>query len=89
MHSEIGLIEIILPSSVDILGEKCFSEHKSLSSVRFESGSRLSQIEKEAFSETGLVEIILPGSVKILGERCFEKCKTLSSVRFETRSKWS
>jgi hypothetical protein len=37
-----GLIEIILPSSVEVLGERCFAHCKSLSSMRFESRSKLS-----------------------------------------------
>jgi hypothetical protein len=62
--SETGLIEIILPSSVEFLGEQCFCECRSLSSVIFESGSRLSRIESHAFSQTGLVEITVPSSVE-------------------------
>jgi hypothetical protein len=62
------LIEIIVPSSIEVLGEKCFYECRSHSSVTFESGSRLSRIEKDAFFEAGLVEIILPESAEVLGE---------------------
>jgi hypothetical protein len=35
------LVEIILPSSVEVLNEGCFTECESLSSVTFESSSRL------------------------------------------------
>jgi hypothetical protein len=69
--SQTGLFEIILPSFVAVLGEKFFYYCKSLSSVTFESGSRLSRIEGWAFSETVLVEIILPSSVAVLGEKFF------------------
>jgi hypothetical protein len=79
-----GLIEIILPASIEILGEGCFCSCRSFFSVRFESGSRLSRIEKEAFIGTVLIEIILPASIKVLGERCFSNCKSLSSVTFES-----
>jgi hypothetical protein len=41
-----GLVEIILPSSVEFLSVLCFLGCGSLSSVTFESGSRLSRIEK-------------------------------------------
>jgi hypothetical protein len=47
------LIEMILPSSVKVLGELCFSECKSLSSVRCESGSRLLEIEREVLRHGG------------------------------------
>jgi hypothetical protein len=58
------LIEIILPSSVEVLGESCFYRCGSLSSVTFESGSRLSRIESRAFTGLCLVEMIVPSSVK-------------------------
>jgi hypothetical protein len=48
-HAFIGtsLIEIILPSSVEVLNAGCFAECESLSSITFESGSRLQGIERE------------------------------------------
>jgi hypothetical protein len=58
--------------------EKCFSECRSLSSGAFESGARLSRIERLGFLRTGLVEIILPSSVEVLGEKCFAGCGSLS-----------
>jgi hypothetical protein len=47
------LIEIILPSSVEVLGENSFYNCKSLSLVRFESGSRLRGIESEVLHQAG------------------------------------
>jgi hypothetical protein len=82
-----GLVEIIILASVEVLREQSFSDCKSLSSVAFESGSRLSRIEKEAFGGIGLFEVILPASVEVLGLRCFSECKSLSSVTFESGSK--
>jgi hypothetical protein len=76
-------------SSVEVLGESCFSVCESLSSVTFESGSILSRIEKWAFTGTGLIQIIIPASVEVLCEGCFSECKSLSSVRFESGSKLS
>jgi hypothetical protein len=82
-----SLIEIIFPSSVEVLGEKCFADYRSPSSVTFESGSRLSQLERGVFSGTGLIEIIFPSSIKVLGEECFADCRSFSSVTFESRSR--
>jgi hypothetical protein len=83
-----GLIEIIIPASIEFLGERCFAKCKSLSSITFESGSRLSRIEAGAFYRTGLIEIIIPASVEFLGERCFSDCRSLSSITFESGSKF-
>jgi hypothetical protein len=44
-----GLIEIIIPASIEFLGEECFSYCISLSSMTFECSSRLSRIEAKAF----------------------------------------
>jgi hypothetical protein len=84
-----GLVEIILSASVEVLGEGCFARSRSLSSVTFESGSRLSRIEEWLFCQTGLVEMIIPASVEVLGENCFYECISLSSVTFASGSKLS
>jgi hypothetical protein len=59
----------------------------SLSSVIFESRSRLSRIESNAFSETGLIEIIIPSSVEVIGDECFRGCLQLQSIIFERGSR--
>jgi hypothetical protein len=46
-----GLVEIIIPSSVEVLGRYCFAACKSLSSVTFESGSRLREVDRDAFGD--------------------------------------
>jgi hypothetical protein len=76
------LIEIVIPSSVEMLCENCFLRCGSLTSVIFEPGSRLSRIEKATFSETGLIEIVIPSSVEILCECCFLRCGSLTSLVF-------
>jgi hypothetical protein len=81
------LIEIVIPASVEEIGAKCFAECRSLISVTFESGSRLSRIAEEAFSETGLIEIVIPASVEEIRAKCFAECGSLSSMTFEGRSR--
>jgi hypothetical protein len=84
---ESGLIKIILPASIEVLGEECFYLCKSFSSVTFESSSRLSRIDKRAFYGTGFIEVILSASVEVLGKNCFAGCESLSSVTFEQKSR--
>jgi hypothetical protein len=84
-----GLIEIIIPASIEMLGMRCFYECKPRSSIPFESGSKLSRIEFGAFQETVLVEIIIPASVGKLGVKCFSECKSLSAATFESGSRLS
>jgi hypothetical protein len=72
-----------ISGEVAFLNRSRFSLCESLSSVIFESGSKLSLIDKWTFCETGLVEIIIPSSVEVLDEYCFYACKSLPSVQFE------
>jgi hypothetical protein len=46
---ETGLVEMIIPASVEVLGFGCFYECRSLSFVTFESGSRLHEVGQGAF----------------------------------------
>jgi hypothetical protein len=36
--SETGLIEIVIPGSVEVMGANCFAECRSLSSITYETG---------------------------------------------------
>jgi hypothetical protein len=47
------LVAIIIPALVEVLGKDCFSLCKSLSSVTFESGSRLSKRFENALIQSG------------------------------------
>jgi hypothetical protein len=69
--SESELTEIVIPSSVEVLGPGCFHQCRSLISVTFESISRLVRIEASAFSESGLNDIIIPSSVEVIDPGCF------------------
>jgi hypothetical protein len=85
--AETGLIELVIPPSVELLGEGCFVRCGSLISLAFESGSRLSRIEKQAFARTSVIELVIPAPVELLGEGCFLKCESLTSLTFESGSR--
>jgi hypothetical protein len=65
---------------IEILGSSCFAYCESLSSISFESNSRLKRIESSAFSYSSLRSIEIPCNVEILGSSCFADCGSLSSV---------
>jgi hypothetical protein len=77
----------LIPKNVEILGSKCFYCCKSLSSITFESNSRLTRIESEAFYGSSLQSILIPKNVEILGSKCFSLCQSLSSITFESNSR--
>jgi hypothetical protein len=76
----------VIPNNVEILGWRCFFYCKSLSSITFESSSRLTRIESEAFYGSSLQSILIPSNVEILGSHCFSFCESLSSITFESNS---
>jgi hypothetical protein len=77
---------IFIPRNVEILGSRCFSSCKSLSSIPFESNSYLTRIESYAVYESSLQSIVIPSNVEILGSKCFSDCESLSSISFESNS---
>jgi hypothetical protein len=83
---ESSLESIIIPRNVEILGSNCFSYCKSLSSITFESNSRLIRIELGAFYKSSLRSILIPSNVEILGSKCYFYCKSHSSITFESNS---
>jgi hypothetical protein len=63
-----SLQSIVIPSRVDILCFGCFSWCESLSSISFESESRLTRIESRAFSYSSLQSIVIPHNVQFIAD---------------------
>jgi hypothetical protein len=82
-----GLSHITIPCDIEILGSSCFASCRSLSSISFESNSRLMRIESNAFSHSSLQSIVIPSNVEILASSCFYKCESFSSISFESNSR--
>jgi hypothetical protein len=82
-----GLTTIHIPSSVEVLCKLCFSGCNSLTSITFESDSKLQRIEQCAFQHSDLTTIQIPSSVEVLCKSCFFGCRSLQSVTFESKSK--
>jgi hypothetical protein len=60
-----------LPSSLEIIGERCFQECQILDSLEFEGDSKLARIEERAFKDTTLKELIIPADVTFLAGSVF------------------
>jgi hypothetical protein len=76
-----------ISSSISLFTETYFSQCKSLTSVTFESNSKLHRIEESAFAGSGLLTIQIPASVEVVRKSCFAKCSSFISVTFESNSK--
>jgi hypothetical protein len=81
-----GMSHITIPRDIEIVGSSCFRECKSLSSISFESNSRLLRIESDAFSGSSFQSIVILSNVEILGSSCFAWCESLSFISFESNS---
>jgi hypothetical protein len=75
-----SLSSICIPSSVDIIGQKCFDSCASLSRVTFEDDSKLSRIERDAFRDCfSLTSICLPATVQSVASGAFP-CETRPEI---------
>lgn len=90
-----ALTSIIVPASVETIGQTAFKDCTSLSSVIFERNSKLKTIAGSAFGSsyygafygcTALKSIVIPASVETIGQTAFKDCTSLLSVIFEDNS---
>jgi hypothetical protein len=75
-----------MSSSIQVIRKNFFLECKSLSWAAFEIGSRLSELEAEAFQESDLTSIHLPASITVIGDSCFNQCVSLVWITIESGS---
>jgi hypothetical protein len=80
-----SLQSVLIPSTVQIIGSSCFSSCKSLSSISFESNSRLARIESKAFCESSLQSIVIPKNVQFIDGSAFRDVR-LSSISIESEN---
>jgi hypothetical protein len=74
---------IVIPSTIETLGQFCFCWNDELRTVEFESDSILRSIGHSAFLGCKSLEsICIPSSVEVLPEGCFENCWGLRTVTF-------
>jgi hypothetical protein len=77
---------VVIPLFITVLGKSSFRDCKSLTSIWFEVGSKLTCIDEFAFSGSGITSIVIPSSVSVLGKSSFRDCKSLISISFEDGS---
>jgi hypothetical protein len=77
----------MIPARIEVIGPAAFS-NEHCDSVIFESGTRLREIDDEAFSHCEQLEsFTVPSSVERIGDRCFDDCCNMTMMRFEQVSK--
>jgi hypothetical protein len=78
VFSSLNIIQI--PSSVESIGESCFSR-TCLTRITFGIGSVLKCIGRDAFSYSGVASIQIPSGVESIGESCFRNTE-LEEITF-------
>lgn len=76
-----------IPSSVEVIGQRCFDNCTNLKSVVIPKKSRISNIGTFAFHHTAIRSIAIPASVEIIRYWAFYECKNLERVIFPKNSK--
>ena len=77
------IVEIVIPDSVEELGDDSFSDCMRLRRITFCEPSSLKRIGDNAFSDCQvLTEITIPDSVEELGCKCFYNCRDLTRITF-------
>ncbi len=79
------LSDLIIPASVETLGEACFGS-LTVPKIQFQSGSKIKAIPDTAFSGiTTQSEIVIPSSVQTIGDYSFSSLQNVS-ILFEENS---
>ena len=64
---------VILPTSLSLIGESAFQNCTQLTSIEFKEG--LENIGKNAFNGTGLTSVSFPSSLKMINDGAFCNCR--------------
>jgi hypothetical protein len=77
------LVSIVIPKSVEVIGEFCFFGVGDLRSFSFEPGSRLQRFGRSVFQLAVFEKITIPASVQAIGVNCFAGCQKLKEIECE------
>jgi hypothetical protein len=74
--------ELLIGSNTQVIGANAFRKCR-ISSVLFESGTRLREIGSGAFAKCKrFTTFNIPESVEVIGDHCFASCSWLETVEF-------
>jgi hypothetical protein len=85
-HCYWGLVSIVIPRSVAMIGASSFSSCLGLETASFEPDPPLASIDLHAFSSCALESIVIPKGISFVGSSGFSWRKALESIVFEEES---
>ena len=78
--------EVVLPSNIDVIGEKAFRNNEAITSVTFSEG--ISEIGDSAFEGcSNLAEVKLNANLETIGDSAFKKCTSLAEIKLNENLK--
>ncbi|MDR1908103.1 MAG: leucine-rich repeat domain-containing protein [Holosporales bacterium] len=83
-HRTVSEVNILIPSSVTTITNDDPSLPRAI--IMFESGSKLTKIERFTFCNTQISKIRIPASVRLIDHGCFSGCHNLREIIFEEGS---
>jgi hypothetical protein len=81
------VFRVWISGNIEVLRSNDGSSCDLLSSLTFESNSRLTRIESRVFFSSSLQSILIPRNVEVISSECFAHCRSLSSISFESNSR--
>jgi hypothetical protein len=86
-HASSYPTELLIGSNIEVIGNRAFRNH-SISTILFESGTRLREIRIRAFAGCQKLKAFkVPESVEIIGAHCFSGCAAMETIEFEGLSR--
>lgn len=70
---------IVLPDSLEVIGERAFNSCTALKSIKLPT--HLKEIGEEAFTKSGIEFVEFPNSLETIGRNAFNQCESLIGVR--------
>jgi hypothetical protein len=69
-----SVTEVTIPSSVEILGDRCFKGCYKMATISFVENSKLKKIGERAFAGCGMISITIPASTEEIDGSAFVGC---------------
>jgi hypothetical protein len=69
-----GIQTVIVPSSLETIGDRCFEECSQLTEITFRKSSKLKRIGERAFAKSRITSITIPASTEEIDGSAFVGC---------------
>lgn len=71
---------ITVPADVTVIGDRAFTNRLGITSVTFQTGSRLKRINYQAFYRSSITSIVLPNGLEFIGDGAFAEAENFTAI---------